>query len=82
MRDLDGNAFLRLAEQDHTAGARHIDQLLPHILGDMPQLRQAEIIRGQRVDDPVGVAELVVEIRPGSVSGNCARMSPTFLRTW
>jgi hypothetical protein len=48
----------------------------------VPQLPVGEPVRSEAIDDPVGIAELVVEPGPTMSCGRVLRMSPTFLRTW
>ena len=82
-RELNINALVLGPEDVDLGDVRQLEQLLADVVHVVPQLPVGEPVRGEAVDDAVGVAELVVEERGRRMPcGSVLRMSRTFLRTW
>ena len=60
-RELDVDALVLRAEDVDLGDVRQLQQLLADVVDVVPQLPVGEAVRGEAVDDAVGVAELVVE---------------------
>ena len=60
-RELDVNALVLGPENVDLGDVRQLEQLLADVVDVVPQLPVREPVRGEAVDDAVGVAELVVE---------------------
>ena len=60
-RELDVDALVLRAEHVDLGDVRQLQELLADFVDVVPQLPVGEAVRGEAVDDAVGVAELVVE---------------------
>ena len=60
-RELDVDALVLRAEHVDLRDVRQLQELLADVVHVVPQLAVGEPVRGEAVDDAVGVAELVVE---------------------
>ena len=60
-RELDVDALVLRAEHVDLGDVRQLQKLLADVVDVVPQLAVGEAVRGEAVDDAVGVAELVVE---------------------
>ena len=60
-RELDVDALVLRAEDVDLRDVRQLEELLADVDHVVPQLPVGEAVRGEAVDDAVGVAELVVE---------------------
>ena len=60
-RELDVDALVLRPEDVDLRDVRQLQELLADVLDVVPQLPMGEPVRGEAVDDAVGVAELVVE---------------------
>ena len=60
-RELDVDALVLRAEDVDLGDVRQLQELLADVVDVVPQLPVREAVRGEAVDDAVGVAELVVE---------------------
>ena len=63
-RELDVDAFGLVADQVYLGDIRHLQQPRPDVLHVVAQLAGREPIRGEPIDNAVGVAEFVVCDRP------------------
>ena len=63
-RELHVDALVLRAKDVDLGDVRQLEELLANVLDVVPQLPLAESVRGEAVDDAVGVAELVVEAGP------------------
>ena len=60
-RELDVDALVLRAEDVDLRDVRQLEELLADLVDVVPQLAVREAVRGEAVDDAVGIAELVVE---------------------
>ena len=54
---------------------------VPDLLDVIPKLAVCETVRGEPIDDPISIAELIVEAWTDNAGRSVWRMSPTLLRT-
>ena len=62
--ELEVDLLVLRADEIDLGNVGHAEQLGAHALGMVAQLAVREAVRGQREDERIGVAELVVEERP------------------
>ena len=68
-RELDEDAFGLLPNEVHLVDIGHLQQPRPDILHVVAQLAMREPVRGESIDNAVGIAEFVVRDRADDALG-------------